>query len=328
MLCPQPSDHEISEDCLTVNVYTKNVDPTADQPVFFYIHGGALQGGSALESGLGAEYLIDRDVVIVTAHYRVNAFGFLSTGTKEAPGNIGFKDQVLALKWVQTHIKVFGGNPNLVTLFGQSAGARSVAVHLASPMSADLFHRAIVMSGSTTAQWDMPHDTLELAQRQARILGCPDNSPEAIVSCMKNISMRDLALSVDQLGEWTYHPILKYFPVIEGDFGQERFLIEDPKVSFATGNFNKVPIITGITRDEFVGPAWDVLIDDNVQKDFETNFNEVAPICFNYERGTEKSRNASSVIRQKFIPDNMTKDSIRELNIVSSKKLFLKNSIK
>lgn len=256
-------------------------------------------------------------MVIVTVHYRVNAFGFLSTGTKEAPGNIGLKDQVMALKWVQKHIKSFGGNPNLVTLIGQSAGGRSVATHLASPMSAGLFHRAIIMSGSTTAQWDMPYDTLELAQRQARILECPDDSPASIVSCMETIPMHQLADSIDLLGEWTYHPILKYFPVIEKDFGQERFLIEDPKISFSTGNFNRVPIIAGITHDEFVGPAWDVLIDDEVLADFKANFDQVAPICFIYERESEKSKNASAVIRKLFVPEILSKDSIRELNIVS-----------
>jgi carboxylesterase type B len=91
----------------------------------------------------------------VTINYRLGALGYLSLGTKEVPGNAGMKDQVMALKWVQKNIQRFGGNKNLVTLFGQSAGGMSISAHLASQMSANLFHRAIILSGSITVPFKL-----------------------------------------------------------------------------------------------------------------------------------------------------------------------------
>lgn len=135
--CPQPvkSAAEISEDCLRLNVYTKNVSIAALKPVIVFIHSGGFYESSGRSDEFGPQYLIRRDIVLVTINYRLAALGFLSTGTKEAPGNNGLKDQVLALRWVKAHIQLFGGNPNSITLMGYSAGAMSVTLHMVSPMS-------------------------------------------------------------------------------------------------------------------------------------------------------------------------------------------------
>lgn len=91
-----------------------------------YIHGGAFQRGDAKPKSLGPNYLLDKDIVLVTVQYRLGVTGFLSTGDASAPGNFGLKDQALALKWVKNNIKFFGGSSDNVTLFGQSAGSVSV----------------------------------------------------------------------------------------------------------------------------------------------------------------------------------------------------------
>lgn len=115
------SNSEVSEDCLYLNVFTKNLQANTNlKPVIVYIHGGAFQLGSA--SDHEPNLLMERDIVLVSINYRLGALGFLSMGTEEIPGNAGFKDQVLALRWVQKNIVKFGGNPELVTLMGNSAG--------------------------------------------------------------------------------------------------------------------------------------------------------------------------------------------------------------
>ena len=112
---------------------------------------------------------MDRDIVLVTINYRLGPFGFLALGTKEAVGNMGLKDQAMALKWVQRNIVYFGGDPNLVTIAGLSAGAYSTTAHMASPLSKGLFHRVISLSGAITWQKGLQNngikEVLVLAQR-------------------------------------------------------------------------------------------------------------------------------------------------------------------
>ena len=101
-------------------------------PVMVWIHGGGFQAGSSRPTSYGPSHLLDKNIVLVSMNYRLGIFGFLSTGDSVAPGNFGLKDQVLALKWVQQHIKSFGGNPKKVTIFGESAGGASVNFHALS----------------------------------------------------------------------------------------------------------------------------------------------------------------------------------------------------
>lgn len=134
---------------------------------------------------------MDRDIVLVTINYRLATLGFLSTGTADCPGNNGLKDQVAALKWVQQHIWQFGGDANSVTLMGYSAGGMSVSLHLVSPMSRGLFHRAIAMSGAAMAQWEVPEHQLDLAKQQARLLQCPESDIAEMLECFKKVRAND-----------------------------------------------------------------------------------------------------------------------------------------
>lgn len=101
----------------------------------FWIYGGGFRAGSGIFKFYGPQNLIDENVILVTFNYRLGPLGFLSTGDHVIPGNAGMKDQVLALRWVQTNIKYFGGDPNKVTIFGESAGGMSVGLHLVSQKS-------------------------------------------------------------------------------------------------------------------------------------------------------------------------------------------------
>lgn len=180
----------MNEDCLRLNIYTRNTSPERNRPVIFYIHPGAFFESSGRSAVHGPHYFMDHDVVLVTINYRLGILGFLSTGTKESPGNNGLKDQVVALKWIQENIETFGGNPNAVTLMGYSAGAHSAMLHIVSPMSQNLFHRTIIMSGSATRQAIVPFDQLDLAKKQVRLLNCSDESIESIMECFKNVMFR------------------------------------------------------------------------------------------------------------------------------------------
>ena len=135
-----------SEDCLHLNIFTPSLNKYANLSVMFYIHDGGFVFGSARE--VPAEQLSLRDVVVVTINYRLGVLGFMCTDHDEAPGNMGLWDQAMALNWVKRNIKVFGGNPDDITLFGHSAGAVSVSSHVVSDVSRKYFNRAIIQSGN------------------------------------------------------------------------------------------------------------------------------------------------------------------------------------
>lgn len=116
---------------------------------------------------------MDRDLVLVTFNYRLGPLGFLALGTKEVTGNMGLKDQTMALKWVQRNIRFFGGDPNLVTLAGMSAGGFSSTAHLASEMSQNTFHRMAAMSGAITFQKGFEKDNKKVALEVGAKLDCP-----------------------------------------------------------------------------------------------------------------------------------------------------------
>ena len=142
-----------TEDCLNLAVFTPATTASHHRhllPVIVFIHGGGFTRGSY--TSLGPQYILDQDVVLVMIHYRLSGLGFLCLNTAQSRSNLGLLDQVLALRWVQSHIRHFGGDPGQVTLVGESAGAASVSYLMSSLVGRGLFSRAVVMSGSSTAQ--------------------------------------------------------------------------------------------------------------------------------------------------------------------------------
>src|SRR5690349_2228857 len=168
-----------SEDCLFLNIFTKDASPAKLQPVMIFIHGGAFHSGSSSTKAYAPDYLLMADVVVVTINYRLGAFGFLSLKDEslEVPGNAGLKDQLMAMKFVKKNIENFGGDPNNITLFGQSAGGSSVSFHCVSEQSKGLFNRAIIMSGCVLNDWSITPQ-LQWPERLARKLGYEGNNEE------------------------------------------------------------------------------------------------------------------------------------------------------
>jgi para-nitrobenzyl esterase len=150
------NDPKYSEDCLYLNVWTPVGAPgksTKKLPVAMWVHGGAYSGGWGFETEMDGEAWAQRDVILVTINYRLSGFGFLNYPELSAEdpdgvsGNYGLLDQIAALKWIRNNISAFGGDPENITVFGQSAGGASIRNLCLSPMSKDLISKAIIQSG-------------------------------------------------------------------------------------------------------------------------------------------------------------------------------------
>ena len=151
----------MSEDCLYLNVWTPAKSPEERLPVFVWFFGGALKEGNTAEMEFDGERLARRGIVVVTVNYRLNAFGFLAhpeltRSQPEAPGNFGHLDQRAGILWVRRNITAFGGDPEEITIGGQSAGGGSVCAQLTSPMNTGLFRRAVILSGLAAGVYPSP----------------------------------------------------------------------------------------------------------------------------------------------------------------------------
>ena len=162
------------EDCLYLNIFAPNPADPDLKPVLLWIHGGAFTEGDA-NALTDPQYLLDQDVVFVSIHYRLGLLGFLAVeNSTDLTGNLGLKDQQEAMRWVQRNIAFFGGDPEKVTIFGESAGAVSVHDHILSPTGKGLFRAAILQSGTALLSYEkLVQRTIEKdGWRMLEKLGC------------------------------------------------------------------------------------------------------------------------------------------------------------
>lgn len=242
------------EDCLVLNIYTPLNSYFDDRlAVMFFIHGGGYYQGSGSKFFYGPEFLAPKGVILVAINYRLNIQGFLCLGIKEAPGNAGMKDQVAALRWVQRNIKSFGGDPDNITIFGESAGGASVSFHVISPMSKGLFSKAIIQSGSSLSSWTLQYRPVYMASLLAKALGHPKVSePYDIYNTF--MSKSDIELIITRVPRKEGNLIISevlYVPCVERKIdGIEPFLTELPYDIFEKGDFNKIPLMIGVNGEE------------------------------------------------------------------------------
>ncbi|NQE90126.1 carboxylesterase/lipase family protein [Nocardia terpenica] len=238
------------EDCLTLNV-TAPVEPSsAPRPVLVFVHGGGyVIGTSAVELYSGARLAVRGDVVVVSINYRLGAFGYVdfsefSTTGRSFDSNLGLRDQVAALTWVRGNIAAFGGDPDNVTVFGESAGANAVLSLFATPAAAGLFRRGIAQSAP--ADWALSPD-------QARIFArlCIENlgattgdAARALTVASANDLRRAVGRAIDRVlrRQPGSFPIA---PVVDGEF-----LPRAPIEAFADGTAQRLPLIIGTNRSE------------------------------------------------------------------------------
>lgn len=234
---------QTDEDCLNLNVWTPPVsgDRTEPKPVMVWIHGGSFVAGSG---GIyDSRRLVSRgDIVVVTINYRLGALGFLAhpaLGAPGAVGNYGLADQQAALRWVRDNIANFGGDPDRVTIAGESAGAMSVCDHLVAPRSGGLFDGAIVMSGLCQSQAGLPKAE-ERSLAYAAEAGC---GGPARAECLRGLDANALRTPV-----W-YHEIGD--DQLSGPVTGSAALPVDPPTAFGDGVAAEVPVLMGTTRDEW-----------------------------------------------------------------------------
>nr|WSY49221.1 carboxylesterase family protein [Streptomyces sp. NBC_00886] len=198
-ICPQQmmgsASVTMSEDCLNLNVWTQAESSRERRPVLVWIYGGRFTGGYASDRGFDGAGLAAKGLVVVTLNYRTGVFGFLSTpelsaeSGHQASGNYGLLDQISALRWVRRNIAAFGGDPNQVTIAGQSAGGASVMHLIYSPLAKGLFQGAISESAGARATGDpeiaalaASYRTLETAESQAPPTPKHSASPHSALS--------------------------------------------------------------------------------------------------------------------------------------------------
>lgn len=231
----------ISEDCLYLNIYTPANASKSSQlyPVLAYIHGGGFFAGTPIQVVSPGEYLPLRGVILVSIQYRLGPFGFFSTGDMAAPGNYGMLDQVEALRWINKNIKKFGGDPERVTLFGESSGGASVNLHLLSPLSERLFHRVITESGTDLSPFAY-HDNSGVSRSSMQLaedLNCAGaKNTEGILHCLRSKTALEIL-------EYATNGF--FYPVVD-----KRFLLDSPINLRKAGKFQKLPTLAGFVSNE------------------------------------------------------------------------------
>ncbi|NLX71430.1 MAG: carboxylesterase family protein [Clostridiales bacterium] len=233
-----------SEDCLNLNVWTPAID-NKKRPVAFYIFGGGHMEGSNSEIGCdGPNLAHGRDIVVVSPNYRLGALGYLYLGhllgdEYKASGSLGLLDQVLALKWVRDNISYFGGDPEKVTIIGQSAGGKAVCSLLVTPEAKGLFRGAVAMSGALQCITDIETD-MALTRNFLKAM----NLSEQDVHELLNSKVEDILMAQEKANE-IYFKAESYGPTADGIV-----LPLDIEKHIKEGNVPQVPVIMGHTKQE------------------------------------------------------------------------------
>lgn len=247
-LDPMPGN----EDCLVLNVWSpEQARPASKLPVMFWIHGGGYSFGSAGAPLYDLANLARMgDVVAVGINHRLHAFGFTDLSANggdafAASGNVGQFDIIAALEWVRTNIEAFGGDPNNVTVFGQSGGGAKINTLMGMPAAKGLFRRAIVQSGSVF-RYRTREEAEATSNRMFSLLGIPRNDIAALQAVPTDILLK-CSNQIMNEAVGTGHPSLKYAPVIDG-----HHLPQEPWRTSAPEGAQHIPLLLGIDRDETI----------------------------------------------------------------------------
>ena len=237
----------IGEDCLYLNVWTSAHATSEKLPVMVWIYGGSNKSGWSHQYFYDGATLANDGTVVITINYRVGVFGFFAHPALSAEsahgvsGNYAILDQIAALRWVKKNIAKFGGDPENVTIFGESAGAFNVATLIASPLARGLFHRAIIQS-SVFSNLRSGSEDEELGSKIMASLGVADTLPaERALADMRALAPADILYASNEVRGTAY-----YGPSIDG------WVLPDQVLNvYQSGTANNVPVMVGVTKDEF-----------------------------------------------------------------------------
>uniref|UniRef100_A0A3B4X2V1 Neuroligin-4, X-linked-like n=1 Tax=Seriola lalandi dorsalis TaxID=1841481 RepID=A0A3B4X2V1_SERLL len=289
-----------SEDCLYLNIYVPTEEGKGSQragvnkyaymirfrggqrPVMVYVHGGSYTEGTGnmMDGSVLASY---GNVIVITLNYRLGVLGFLSTGDQAAKGNYGLLDQIQALRWVKENIAAFGGDPNRVTVFGSGAGASCVSLLTLSHYSEDLFHRAIIQSGSALASWAVNYQPSKYARQLGERVGCGIDDSTQLVACLQGRSYREL---VEQnITPAKYHTA--FAPVIDGDV-----IPDDPQILMEQGEFLNYDVMLGVNQGEGVKFVEGIVDSEDgvTAEDFDFAVSDFVDSLYGYPEGRDTLR--------------------------------------
>lgn len=284
------------EDCLYLNVYVPQDAAKKTLPAIVCIHGGGFVMGSGSLHELDPELILEHNVILITGNYRLGPLGFLSSFEGDLTGNWGMKDQQMLLKWVQENIASFGGDPDQVTLSGQSAGSASVGLHLMAPASKGLFQRAIMLSGTPYDLWAQDKGyAKEQARKVIQTWGCDGKEDNGeLMKCLRGVSLEEISETRDKFYDWNSEPSVPFGPVLESLDSPSPFLQEvdadkiDPDVQ----------LIIGVTHDEGAFKA--AAMTEEMILDLEANFTRIIPSVLSYAHLEEEKREKWTEKIQKF----------------------------
>ncbi|CAB54444.2 Carboxylic ester hydrolase [Caenorhabditis elegans] len=244
---------QISEDCLYLNIWAPADAYNLTVMVWFF-GGGFYSGSPSLSIYDGKALTSTQNVIVVNINYRLGPFGFLYLGHPDAPGNMGLLDQQLALHWVRQNIVSFGGNPDKVAVFGQSAGAASIVAHLIAPGSRGLFKNAILQSGSLENTWaiNSPFRAKQKSEKLLELVGCNKTTVDTSMACLRLVSPEQLSLST-----WNISLTYLEFPFVIVSRDKHFFGHLDAHAALREGDFNRdVNLMIGMNKDE--GNYWNI----------------------------------------------------------------------
>ena len=322
--CPKPIQNnyvtgllEGQEDCLYINVYKpewseeeeEQQEPQEKLPVMFWVYGGGfIMGDASEENYLPGPLLETGEVIIVTGNYRLGPLGFMSLEDDVMPGNLALWDQRMMLVWIQENISEFGGDPRNVTVFGNSAGSFCSLCLYVSPECEGLFHRVIAQSGPLTSNSSpmqvMGKKPSLYARTYAESLGCePEDSSEQIVDKLREVPVAKLQSSFNIAGSWADMVPSPWKPIVD-KWATRPFLPSDPRQAILAGNFNKVPLLTGVCSEEGIMMVSHILREPErwtllAQQDWWKHFLEIA-FHIHPEDATEQDKAMMMEICQKY----------------------------
>lgn len=316
---------EGAEDCLYLNIYTplQNQNRTDLLPVIFWIHGGGFHFGNGHMEG--SSYIMNRDVVYVNLNYRLGILGFMSTEDDIVPGNMGLKDQSMALRWVHENIISFGGDPDRITIAGGSAGGASVHYHMLSPMSRGLFQGAISISGTALKPWAQAKNSAERSRSVASLLGCTTNTTKLMLECLKSQPASNIMQLTRKFQPWEFNPLREFGPVVEKN-SAEPFIDQSPVDIMVSGNVADVPWLITVTSEEGLVPVAEFVENERLMTQLDAHWETIAPnlLDFNFTILKAKHVLVSETIRSHYLGnDKIERKNALPLIRMISDRLYL-----
>ncbi|XP_013192630.1 esterase FE4-like [Amyelois transitella] len=274
-----------NEDCLELDVYTPgSAHPGDNIPVFVFLHGGAYYYGN--KAITDPEFLVTKNIIAVIINYRLTVLGFFCAN---GIANLGLKDQTAALKWVKKNIAAFGGDPNNVSLAGQSAGASAAAMHMLSEHSKGLFHKLILMSGTSLVPWAFNPEPMRPAFEDANKIADAQDE-EDLYNIFTTYPMRQILRAT--LGVSYNSRYFKYSPCIDSN-ATDPFFRDTPYEIIKSGHFNKVPVLLGVAEVE--GMLFYGINRRSTLTEWNSNFIDRLPSVFSWCSNEDRKRIARKI---------------------------------